>query len=499
MSVETVADGLRVQTDWAGKRKFVLVLREATSDADLAQALARHPCFITILEVDVYEQQRQRRTEWDALLRSISARENLETVRLFDDGEDGEGVAPSTLAFLQAIQRNTFVRCVDLLWLHLPAGLSTFVENAFYISSFSLLEDCHFEPGVTRDLAAALQRNKNIKYLRLDLDEVSLCSILQNLETNSYLKTLQIGVSYSSDAFSSTVRRLLESKVSALTRLELFDWECTERLLSTLVPCIIASQSVSELEFSMCNFKGEESQSLLRRILQEKLNLTSLSMVACNVVTEEGIILPPDSLFNQDFMASLCRPDSVLQSFEYQDDGEHGLCLNCRGALLRSIAKSGLERFKLGNIRPDLHQSLTTIVPMLKVRELELKYIYYNERVAHALLDAIRKNFSLRSVVGGVYSVMAENIEDSSFRRELFTEHDKEKLAFYADRNERLGQWVCNPKTVEKKVWPDALKLAEESGPNSIYQGLRLVVESDYVSLPSRSGKRKRPQNDAPL
>ena len=176
----------------------------------------------------------------------------------------------------------------------------------------------------------------------------------------------------------------------------------------------------------------------------------------------------------------------------------HELSLNCWGALLRSTAKSGLERFKLGNIRPDLHQSLTTIVPMLKVKELEMKYIYYDESVAHALLDAIKKNFSLRSVVGGVYSV-EENVEDVHLIRELFTEHDRERLAFYAYRNERLDRWVSNPETVDQKVWPDALKLAEESGPSSIYQGLRLVLESDYVSLPSRSSKRKRPQNDAPL
>ena len=162
---ESVVEGLRVLTDEStGKRKVLLVLREATSDADLAQALARHP-FITIIEVDVYE--RQRRIEWDALLRAISARENLEKVRLFDESVDGETAAPSTLAFLQAIQRNTFVRCVDLVWLHLPTGLSTFVDNAFSITSFSLLEDCDMELGVIRDLAAALQRNKNIKFLRL--------------------------------------------------------------------------------------------------------------------------------------------------------------------------------------------------------------------------------------------------------------------------------------------------------------------------------------------
>ena len=75
---------------------------------------------------------------------------------------------------------------------------------------------------------------------------------------------------------------------------------------------------------------------------------------------------------------------------------------------------------------------------------------------------------------------------------------DKQRLAFYANRNERLDQWVDNPEIVEqKKVWPDALSLAERAGPNALFRGLRSVLQSDYGNL-SGGRKRKRPQYYAP-
>jgi len=70
-----------------------------------------------------------------------------------------------------------------------------------------------------------------------------------------------------------------------------------------------------------------------------------------------------------------------------------------------------------------------------------------------------------------------------AFGRALFNAEDKTRLAFYANRNKLLDQWVDNPETVQtRKVWPDALKLAEQAGPNSLFRGLRSVLGRDYVS-----------------
>ena len=56
---------------------------------------------------------------------------------------------------------------------------------------------------------------------------------------------------------------------------------------------------------------------------------------------------------------------------------------------------------------------------------------------------------------------------------------DKETLAFYANRNESLDQWVDHPEKIEQNLWPDALGLAERAGPNALFRGLRSVLGRD--------------------
>ena len=114
----------------------------------------------------------------------------------------------------------------------------------------------------------------------------------------------------------------------------------------------------------------------------------------------------------------------------------------------------------------------------IKVLKVYIGIDVDHENAKQLLLRAVKNNFSLRSVDGG---------------RDIFNDDDKSSLVFYADRNERLDKWVQNPEKVEQKVWPDALKLAEKAGPESLFRGLRSVLESDYVSLPARR-KRPRPQ-----
>ena len=73
---------------------------------------------------------------------------------------------------------------------------------------------------------------------------------------------------------------------------------------------------------------------------------------------------------------------------------------------------------------------------------------------------------------------------------------DKKTLAFYANRNECLDQWVDKPEIVEqRKVWPDALGLAERAGPDALFRGLRSVLGRDYVSLPGGAPKAQASVN----
>ena len=108
------------------------------------------------------------------------------------------------------------------------------------------------------------------------------------------------------------------------------------------------------------------------------------------------------------------------------------------------------------------------------------------DNVNQVLLPAVKNNFSLRSVNG------------KRPERDLFNDADKMRLELYAYRNESLDLWVDKPATVNRKVWPDALKLTEKAGPDSLFRGLRSVLGvGDYVSLRDRR-KRKRPQYYAP-
>ena len=91
---------------------------------------------------------------------------------------------------------------------------------------------------------------------------------------------------------------------------------------------------------------------------------------------------------------------------------------------------------------------------------------------------AVKNNFSLRSV------------ESRLDRRDLFNDDDKLRLVFYADRNESLDQWVDNPETVDRKVWPEALTLAEKAGPDSFFRGLRSILGGDSMSV--QSGRKRK-------
>jgi len=150
--------------------------------------------------------------------------------------------------------------------------------------------------------------------------------------------------------------------------------------------------------------------------------------------------------------------------------------------LLQAIQKSKLlERFSIGSIQtPHQLQTLTESIPSMHIRELEVFFsgqiLHENANPRQHVLLAIKNNFSLWSVKGRMRN------------GDLFgTAEDKETLAFYANRNEHLDQWVDHPEKVEQKVWPDAFGLAERAGPSALFHGWSSVLERDYVKSASIS------------
>jgi len=470
------------------RTEIIIELRHETSDADLARALEQNS-FITEIFLELEEEERE---EWNSLLRVIAARENLVGVTLSDDAtfaaEERNAPAALVSVILRAIQQNTAVQSVDLLRLRLPTDVSTFVDTASSITSFSLLNCKIMAPSSVereqgfRDLAAALQRNTNIERLELGfMDDVCLSSILQGLQYNTFLKTLVIGIPWNfSDATTLVIQQFLESTASIQTfGLGGTSFENNGDTLRTIAQSLIQSPVVCGLELVFCHFRNEESTALFRSILQNKRNLTSLRLNEC--LFSGGIV-------HETVISTLLRPNSLLRSFELQEASlSLGLTRMLNGQfqnLLRAVEKSKLERFVIGDIGS--HEQLRALadsIPLMRLKELKVGFSSYfgDENIEHVLLQAVKNNFSLRSIRG------------ERRGRDLFDDDDKARLEFYADRNERLDQWVDNPETVDRKVWPEALKLEDQAGPDSLFRGLRSVLESDYMS--SRSGrKRKRPQ-----
>ena len=459
-------------------------LRDETSDAALARALEQNP-FVTdiVLDLEGVEQ-----TDWDSLLRVMAARANLRKVTLLDAYDSEDRTAPAALvrSILRAIQQNTSIRSVLLNSFRLPIEISTLVDNTSSLTSF-IISDCDMNPAErqqgARSLAVALQRNTNIETLELDgLEDVYAIPILEGLRSNTSLKTFIWKGNVWGGQTAPALQRLLESTTS-LQRFELVSLQFSGDTFQPIAHAITRSASVSELKFEQCQFQERNSSAFLQSILQNKHNLTSLCLHHCQF----GI----GQVHRDSIISILSRPDSPLQCFEFLSfDLDQQFSIIQFDNLLRAIEKSKLERFKMGLIRYRQQlQALAQSIPSMRIRELEVDIQDHlvRENSRQCLLQAARNNFSLRRVKG-------KRSDGSDF---FDSDDDKQRLAFYANRNECLDQWVKKPETSDQKVWPEALSLAESAGPEALFRGLRSVLGRDYVSLP-RGRKRKRTQYYTP-
>jgi len=470
-------------------------LRNEPLDVDLALALEQNT-FVTDIDLDVGGVQQG---DWNSLLRVIATRVKLTQVLLEDAMSAERRIRPAALisAILRAIQQNTSVRTVYLYYLHLPTDISTFVDIATSITVLWLwscdMEHGEREHGI-RDLVAALQRNTNVETLQLgELADIYTLPIVEGLRSNTSLKTFIFSPESFSDAVSHALQQLLESTTS-IRRFELKRSTFSERVFCPIAQGIMNSGCVSELRFSRCGFRDRNTFAQLQSILQNKRNLTSLCLECCFFGGGQ---------VHEDIITLLLRPDSQLRCFEFESCHTRPVEILERvfpripfEALLRAIEKSKLERFKIGTIRSQQQlQTLTQSIPSMKLEELEVVFIeaqedeFDQETIKQVLFQAVKNNFSLRTVKGEI-----EFYHDSI---DLFeSAEDKQTLAFYANRNKSLDQWVDHPQTIkEQKVWPDALGLAERAGPSALFRGLRSVLERDYVSLPGRK-ESKRPRYD---
>jgi len=273
----------RLRQNDPAQKSISILLRDEPSDADLAQALEQNP-FIT--DIGLFLEGVQR-ADWNSLLQVIATRFNLETMKLRDAIAAENRNAPATLvsAILRAIQQNNSVQSVGLVGLHLPTDVSTFVDTAASVTSFSL-SNCDMEPAErergTRDLAAALQHNTNIEHLDIDfLDDIYAIPILQGLRSIVSLKKLHVGSVWD---FSTVTIQAIQQLLESTTTIQSFELTCpifVGENFRLLAQAIIGSKHVSDLKLSYCQFTDEESLAHFRSILQNKQNLTSLCLNNC--------------------------------------------------------------------------------------------------------------------------------------------------------------------------------------------------------------------------
>jgi len=462
------------------RTRISIGLCDQRSDADLAQALQQNP-FVKAIELNVDGEERAN--DWVSLLRVIATRANLKKVKLRDGHADSDFErlfvgAPAALvrAILRAMQQNTAIRSVDLQCVCLPIDtISTFVDIASSITSFSI-NGCYMEPANrqqgARSLAAALQRNTNIKHLKLsEMEDIYAIPMLEGLRFNSAVKSFAINIPPWKTFVA--IQQLLESTTS-IQKFGLGNASFRENQFCPIAQAITSSECLSKLKFRQCSFKDQSSIVQLRSILQNKRNLMSLCLDSCDFDgghVHEAIIstfLRPDSSLRCFIFRSRNSLESVFPRIQFEN-------------LLQAIQKSKLERFLIGSILtlPQL-QTLTASIPLMKLKELEVDFWEFDEEtIMRDLLHAVKNNFSLRSVKAKLLGRDPDNA-------------DKQTLAFYANRNKLLDQWVGNPETVEQKLWPEALSLSQRAGPNSLFRGLRSVLESDYVHLPAGRKRKAR-------
>ena len=172
-------------------------------------------------------------------------------------------------SILRAMQQNTAIRTVELAWLRLSTDISTFVDNASSITSFTLCE-CDGGQGAN-DLAAALQRNTNIESLELLLDDIYAVPILEGLRSNVFLKTINFTPAYSAaevlDATSHALQHLLESTTS-IQKFELGHATFSERQFPLITQAITGSECISELKFLQFGFQDRNNFAQLQSILR---------------------------------------------------------------------------------------------------------------------------------------------------------------------------------------------------------------------------------------
>jgi hypothetical protein len=436
------------------------------NDDELSEAFRTNE-HVNSIELDLNDLARN--SNWDSLLRVIATRETLEKVALwqFESGyDDTDRVTP----FLQAIQQNPRVQTVGLRSLHISGdSMASFIDSATTVTTLSIRWCDMLHPGGGLAVAAALQRNSNIRRLELlELVEMHLISILSSLAFNSTVQTLRLRFGFLLLDESLAVGSLLEAN-RTIERFELIlNYRVQVDTFRPIAQSLIQSMTVTDVRFVNCNFDGQNEMLMLNSILESKSNLQWLTLTGC-IVHEDG-----RAEFHAKIL-SLLQPHSSLRSLElnnYYEDLSYIGFGRARdfARLLTAVETSPLERFALAIIDSRaLFLALIGSIPKMQVGTLELmiRHDRILEDMTRDFIQAIKRNASLCTVV-----VKNSDLDD------WFEDDDKLKLLAYSARNAFLDQWMENSNLVPVAALSEYLAVAQTTGPNNVLRILQVLTPS---------------------
>ena len=152
--------------------------------------------------------------------------------------------------------------------------------------------------------------------------------------------------------------------------------------------------------------------------------------------------------------------------------------------VLEAASKVHLHHIFFRRIQSEaVFREINAIIPKFRMPNLDIGCEVAGWNVTalkQKLKAAVRKNFCLRKVRC-----------DSNLATEFLNYFDRLVVQSCMRRNSKLADWTENPCLLPRKLWPYALQLASQAGPEALFQSLHSVApEMGYFQ---RSRKRKRP------
>ena len=330
------------------------------------------------------------------------------------------------------------------------------------------------------ELARAIEQNEHVTKIFLDLtgtrageDWGSLLRVIATREKLEYIAFMdhQNPQFRRHEAAWTTVFHAIRRNTSIL-QFDLFNVKLSGAVLSSYLDDVPSNMEA----FGMwhCDILPAEA-TLVAAALRRCTPLEHLSLVGLN---ENVLLTCLQSLASNDTLTAL-----VLA---------FGASANYSG-LFDALEKVEIETicFMQQEWTEEFFSQLTSRIPQFQATDLlvSLSSRYNRGDLAEAkdvFLAAVKRNFSLRTV-SFEYKWAGMALSET-----LFDDADENRLAFYAERNERFAKWVENPASVPRHLWPEALRLALEAGNTPLWRSLQSVAPE--VGDLQRKRKRKRPR-----